>query len=121
MEKVVYQPVGIIKEVLVDKVVYTSIETREWESLDQFKEWLSKVSITSLLPNACVSITTNIQRVAASQGYSLSEALVREGYYYGIYIGNTGPGHDGLLVYIKGIYYYAEPLTGKIIKIAGGN
>lgn len=113
-----------IKEVPIEVVKYRNIFPREFESVEQFEEWYEAQDFKPLFPSGAYQVDCNdyagrLQRVALMQGYSISQALVLNGKYYGIRVSDMRDGHIGNLVLIDGIYYYVEPNPRKfkVIKI----
>ncbi len=101
-----------------ERVVYRDIYTRQWESVEQFKDWYYSQNFTLLMPSGantidCDDYATWVQDRAMRQGYPVSEALAWQHYYGGVYV-TVMPGlHDGCLVLIGNIYYYFEPEIDK--------
>lgn len=120
--QVIEKPIIIEQE----KIIYEPIYSRQWQTIDEFKSWCATENFTYLwyvgdqLAN-CVSYATRLQVMALEQGYSVSTALARGGYYYGVKVceGN----HAGNLVLIGNTYYWVEPQPDKfeLIKLVEVN
>ena len=92
---------------------------KQWESVEQF-ETMFKGSITPLRPNVCLDIARGIQEAALNQGYPVSIALAWSGQYYGQQVTsaeNAVRGHAGVLVEIKGVWYFVDPYPWKMTRL----
>ncbi len=114
-------PVEVVKEVEVIKEVvkWRTIFDREFESVKHFKEWYAAQNFKPLFPSPdhlvdCDDYAQRVQITALRQGYAVSVALVMNGVYYGKGVTDVPNGHAGILIQIKGTYYYAEPEPGEI-------
>lgn len=118
IERIVEKPVLVDKIIVQDKYIEIPTTPKEWDSIGQAKDWVTQTAkgFTALQPNLCVPLVDYIQSRAIEQGYKVSHALVWEGKYYGSYL-NIPQGHDGILVFVKGTFYYIEPQTGNTVKI----
>ena len=104
----------------VETVKYRNIFPRQFENIDQFEEWYKAQDLGYLLPNGskadtadCDDYASRLQRIALEQGYSVSQALVLDGRYYGIRVSGDRGGHTGSLVLVDSTYYYVEPEPSK--------
>lgn len=109
-------PVEVIKEVqVVNEIVrWRNIYDRNFDSVEQFKEWYYAQHFKPLFPSGvykvdCDDYAQRLQITALRQGYPVSVALLKEGEYYGVNVSNIENGHAGNLVMIGGTYYYVEP------------
>ena len=105
-----WQPVGAD----IERVVYRDIYTRQWESVEQFKDWYYSQNFTLLMPSGastvdCDDYATWVQDRAMRQGYPVSEALAWQHYYSGVYVTEKTGRHDGCLVLIGNTYWWFEP------------
>jgi len=110
--KYVEVPVEVIKEVEV--ITYRNIYARNWESVEQFKEWYGAQHFTVLMDSPyyevdCDDYSEWVQRKALQQGYSVSEAIAKNKLYAGVRVTKISGLHAGNLVMIDGVYYWVEP------------
>lgn len=112
VEKIVEKVVE--KEVQVEVIKWENIYARQWESLDQFKQWYEDLDFRLLLPSPyyvmdCDDYANRLQRLALQQGYSVSQAITRDKHYAGIKVTEFTGLHAGNLVLIDNAYYWVEP------------
>jgi hypothetical protein len=123
-------PVEIVKEVPVikevEKTIVEVVEVekevirwrpypqvfKEFDSVEQFKQWYKSQGFKTIFPSGaykvdCDDYAVRLQREALRQGYLISIALIRNGYYYGVKVGEGN--HAGNLVLIDCVFYYVEP------------
>lgn len=119
-------PVEVIKEVEVVKetVRWRNIYDRDFDSVEQFKDWYYAQHFNPLSPSGvykvdCDDYAQRLQITALRQGYPVSIALLKEGRYYDVNVSDIKEGHAGNLVMIDGTYYYIEPDPSKfnIVKV----
>lgn len=121
-EKVIEKPVYVDRVVEVEKIVeevvevvvikHRDISVRQWEDLEQFKEWV-QANLVSLTPMGnykldCDDYAMRLQEKALAQGYPLSCHLVVNGHILGKKV-SDGYLHMGNLVIIGNDIYYVEP------------
>ncbi len=102
----------IIKEVIIDR--YPTWEN--FESIEQV-EFMFKGGITPLVPNVCLDIATDLQQSALNQGFKVSIALSRNGYYYGVRVTDTSGGQAGLLLQVGNSWYFVDPINWRMTKL----
>lgn len=105
-------------EVKVVEYQNRNIFPRQFENIERFEEWYEAQDFKPLFPSGayqvdCDDYAGRLQRVALEQGYSVSQALVLNGKYYGIRVSGDIGGHTGNLVLIGNTYYYIEPEPSK--------
>ena len=112
------EPYPVIQEKIVTRLV--PIKPREWESLEQV-ETMFKGNIFALQPNACLSVAQIIQQAALAEGYPVSIAFTLSGWYYTTWVATAPAGHAGIIVDIKGIWYFIDPIPWKVTQIYNEN
>ena len=120
----VIKEVEVLVEVPVEVVKWRNIYPRTFESVEEFKEWYLAQNFNPLLPSSAYTVDCDdyaewLQRKALEQGYSVSIALIKNGYYYGAKVSDVKEGHAGNLVLIDGVFYYveSEPSKFSVIKV----
>lgn len=129
VEKIIYRdrivrvveqaPIEVIREVIVtqnvttEKIVYTNISTRQWESVEQCEAWIKDHLINlwivgDKLAN-CNDYSRIMQDTAMQEGYPISQALTWDTLYYGKTVNHINNGHAGNMVLINGVYYWFDP------------
>ncbi len=101
---------------VITREVSTPIEYREWQSLDQVAE-MFKGSVTTFQSGICLNTAQALQELALEQGYPVSIALAQYGNYYGQHVTEASGGHAGLLVEVKGSWYFIDPLPWRVTKL----
>ena len=108
-------PVEIIKEVeiVIETVQWRNIYGREFDGVENFKEWYYAQNFTPLFPSGaynvdCDDYAQRLQITALRQGYPVSVALIKAGKYYDVDVSPIKEGHVGNLVNISGTYYYID-------------
>lgn len=115
--------VTVTEKVPVEVIVRRNIPARDFASAAAFKEWYGTLDLKALFPasdNETDSYyAAALQKAALERGYSVSQALTRDGEYCGVKVADEKGEHVGNLVLIKGVYYYVEPDPEKfkIIKL----
>ena len=102
-------------EVPAVKIIEISKQYKDWQSVEQFKEWYGSQHFTTLMPNGgdletadCDDYASWVARTALSDGYLVSLALVDgTGRIYETAIGK--PYHMGNLITVGNGVYYVEP------------
>ncbi len=124
-ERVVKQVATVVKyvdkEVVKEVIKYRNIYSRQFKSVEHFKEWYKEQDFKRLGPSSiykvdCDDYAERLQRTALHQGYSVSVALIKQGMYYGVKVSDILEPHAGNLVLIRGVYYYVEPLKEPQLK-----
>ncbi len=110
-QKVIELPASRI--VYVDRVITPPI--REWQSLDEFLSMMP--SIIVFKSDSCLWVAENIQKSLMGQGYPVSIAIARLGYYNGTYVTDAPGSHAGLMVNIQGAYYFYDPETKNVTRL----
>lgn len=106
--------VTVTEKVPVEVFVPRNIPPRDFASVAAFKEWYEALDLEALFPaedNEADSggYAAALQKAALERGYSVSQALTRDGEYCGVKVADGKGEHVGNLVLIKGVYYYVEP------------
>jgi len=112
VEKPYYITVVEKELVEVATTVYRDIHPRSFGSVATFKEWYQdQTFVVSFSEDEedNTDYSVKLQQEALKEGYSVSQALAKDGKYYGIKVTGEKGGHTGNLVLIKGTYYWVEP------------
>jgi hypothetical protein len=109
-------PIEVIKEIPVIKQVLVYTQPKEWQSLEQF-ETMFKGATTSFAPYTCLTIAEQIQSAALEQGYSVSIGLAYCQSYYGLAVTNSTGYHAGVVINVKGTYYFIDPIPWRVTRL----
>jgi len=109
--------------VVITEYIYGNIFPRQFESIEHFKQWYEEqgfIPLTIHTPDAdCNTSSVDLQRVALTQGYMVSQALTLNGIYFGKKVTDVMGGHAGNMIKIDDAYYFVEsqPDNLKVAKI----
>ena len=116
--------ITVTKEVPTETTVYRNIYPRSWSSVAKFKAWYEeqdfRVFFTAKREDGdCDDYAKDLQIEALKQGYPISQALAKSGYYYGVKVLDKRVNHAGNLVLIGEVYWWVEPNPEefKVVKI----
>jgi hypothetical protein len=112
IDRLIYKITG--KPSIVEVIKWRNIYHREFQSVEQFTEWYRSQGFTVLFPSGSYNVDCDdyaelVQIKALEQGYTISQALILNGNYYGTRVNDTVGGHAGNIVLIDNACYYFEP------------
>jgi hypothetical protein len=120
-------PSYITIESTIEKIVEVKVPLKEFESVEQLREWITSIEIK--LPCVmypapsgetdfnrqwsdprydCDDYATDFQKLAAADGWIVSQCATLNGNVYWVPVTSVSGVHIGNMAKIKGVYYYIE-------------